>query len=97
MMKMTRSYIQQTEDIRYKCSYLRCTRSREGVDSENTDAHDCHKAIQERNAQNNDNPGKSIDGAEKEHDVGDLIYSFGLMHLLRIDVGKIKKESLSRE
>ena len=61
------------------------------------DAHDCHKTIQKRNAQNINNPGKSIDGelAEQDHDAGDLIYSFGPMHLLHIDVGKIKKRSLS--
>ena len=54
----------------YKCTHLRYTRNREGVDSENTDAHDCHKTIQKRNAQNNDNPGKSIDGelAEQDHE-----------------------------
>ena len=83
----------------YKCTNLRYTRSREGVDSEITDAHDCHKTIQKRNAQNSDNPVKSIDGelAEQDHDVGDLIHSFGPMHLLHIDVGKIKKRRLSRE
>ena len=91
---MTKSYIQRTEDIYYKRSHLRHTKSREGVDSENTDAHDCHKTIQKRNAQNN---GKLNDGkfAEKENDVRDLIYSFGPMHLLHIDVGKMKKRSLS--
>ena len=64
-----------------------------------TDAHDCHKTIQKRNAQNNDSPGKSIDGelAEQDHDVGDLIYSFGRMYLLHVDVGKINKRSVRRE
>ena len=96
MTKMTKSYIQRTEDMCYKCSHLRHTRSREGVDSENTDAHDCHETIQKRNAQNS---GKLDDGkfAEKGNDVGDLIYSFGPMHLLHVDIGKIKKRSLSRE
>ena len=61
------------------------------------DAHDCHKTIQKRNAQNINNPGKLDNGelAEQEKGVGDLIYSFGLMHLLYIDAGKIKKRSLS--
>ena len=99
MTKMTKSYIQRTEDMCYKYTNLRYAGNREGVDSENADAHDCHKTIQKRNAQNNDNPSKSIDGelAEQDHDAGDLIYSFGPMHLLHIDVGKIKKRRLSRE
>ena len=68
------------------------------MDSEITDAHDCRKTIQKRNAQNNDNPVKSIDGelAEQDHDVGDLICSFGRMYLLHVDVGKTKKRSVSR-
>ena len=84
-------------DMCYKCSHLRYAGNREGVDSENTDVHDCHKTIQKRNALNNDNPGKSMDGelAEQDHDVGDLIFSFGRMYLLHVDVGQIKKRSLS--
>ena len=99
MTKMTKAYIKQMADMCYKCTHLRCTRSIEGVESENTDAHDCHKTIQKRNAQNNDNPGKSIDGelAEQDHDVGDLICSFGRMYLLHVDVGKINKRSVRRE
>ena len=66
-------------DMCYKCTHLRYTRSREDVDSEITDAHDCHKTIQKRNAQNNDNPGKSIDGklAEQGRGVGDLSIVLG--------------------
>ena len=69
------------------------------MDSEITDAHDYRKTIQKRNAQNSDNPGKSIDGelAEQDHDVGDLICSFGRIYLLHVDVGKINKRSVRRE
>ena len=43
--KMAKSTVQRTEGICYKCSHLRHTRSRESIDSENTDARESHEII----------------------------------------------------
>ena len=93
--KMAKSTIQRTKDICYKCSHLRNTRSRESIDWENTDAREGHKIIiTMRRIMTTLWFGRWRISWTRTW-CWRLIYSFGPMHLLHIDVGQLKKRNLS--